>query len=96
MIVVVAYDVNTEAAAGRRRLRRMARVCKDFGLRVQKSIFECRVADTQWVKLRHLLLKEMKEEQDSLRFYFIDEAAQKKTEHHGLGKPIDLEGPLIA
>ena len=95
MIVVVAYDVNTETTHGQRRLRRMARICKDFGLRVQKSIFECKVADSQWVKLRHLLLKEMKAEEDSLRFYFIDEAAQKKTEHHGLGKPVDLDAPLI-
>lgn len=96
MIVVVAYDVNTGAAPGRRRLRRIARACKDFGLRVQKSVFECKVGETQWVELKHLLLKEMKEEEDSLRFYFIDEAAQKKTEHHGLGEPLDLEGPLIA
>jgi len=96
MLVVVAYDVNTEKAQGRRRLRRIARACKNFGLRVQKSVFECKVGDSQWVKLRHRLLGEMMEEEDSLRFYFIDEAAQKKTEHHGLGKPIDLEGPLIA
>ncbi len=96
MLVVVAYDVNTEKAPGRRRLRRIARACKDFGLRVQKSIFECKVGDVQWVKLKHQILGEMKVEEDSLRFYFIDESAQKKTEHHGLGKPIDLEGPLIA
>lgn len=95
MLVIVAYDVNTEKAAGRRRLRRLARACKDFGQRVQKSIFECKVADSQWTKLKHRLLNEMKKEEDSLRFYFIDEAAQKKTEHYGLGKPTDLDGPLI-
>ena len=96
MLIVVGYDVNTEKAPGRRRLRRMARACKDFGLRVQKSVFECKVGDSQWVQLKHRLLDEMNEKEDSLRFYFIDESAQKKTEHHGLGKPVDLEGPLIA
>jgi len=96
MNVVVAYDVNTEAAAGRRRLRRMARACKDYGQRVQKSIFECDVGDAQWVRLKHRLLEEMNEKEDSLRFYFLDSNTARKTEHHGLGRPVDLEGPLIA
>jgi CRISPR-associated protein Cas2 len=96
MTIVVAYDVNTETAAGRRRLRRVAQACKDYGQRVQKSVFECLVDETIWTRLRHRLLEEMKEEEDSLRFYFIDVAAAKKTEHHGLGQPADLEGPLIA
>ncbi len=96
MIIIVAYDVNTEKSYGRRRLRRIALACKDFGLRVQKSVFECRVGATEWMNLRHRLLKEMNEEEDSLRFYFLDNDNAAKTEHHGRGKPEDLEGPLIA
>ncbi|MBI4676548.1 MAG: CRISPR-associated endonuclease Cas2 [Elusimicrobia bacterium] len=96
MIVVVAYDVNTEKAAGRRRLRRVARACKDYGQRVQKSVFECRLDETTWTRLRHRLLEELKEDEDSLRFYFIDASSAKKTEHYGLGLPADMEGPLIA
>lgn len=95
MLVVVTYDVNTERTAGRRRLRRVARACLDFGQRVQKSVFECLVRDVDWVQLRGRLLKEMNSKEDSLRFFFIDEAARSKIEHHGLGKPTDLDGPLV-
>jgi CRISPR-associated protein Cas2 len=96
MVVVVAYDVNTEKAAGRRRLRRVARACKDYGQRVQKSIFECQVDETAWTRLKHRLIEEMNEKEDSLRLYFIDACAARKTEHYGLGQPVDFEGPLIA
>ena len=96
MIVIVAYDVNTEKLSGRRRLRRIALACKDFGLRVQKSVFECRVGSTAWANLKHRLLKEMNEDEDSLRFYFLDDDSATKTEHYGRGKPADLTGPLIA
>jgi len=96
MIIVAGYDVNTETVKGRRRLRRVALVCKDFGQRVQKSVFECKVGDKEWVKFKARLLAEIEEKEDSLRFYFIDEAAQRRTEHYGLGRPVDLNGPLIA
>lgn len=95
MLIVVTYDVNTEAAAGRRRLRRVARACLDFGQRVQKSVFECLVRDVDWVELRRRLLKEMNSKEDSLRFYFLDQAARTRIEHHGLGRPTDLDGPLV-
>lgn len=95
MIVVVAYDVNTETAVGRRRLRRIALACKDFGQRVQKSVFECKVTTADWVVLKHRLLKELSEKEDSLRFYFLDDDNAAKTEHHGLGRPVDLAGPLV-
>ncbi len=95
MRVVVTYDVKTEETAGRRRLRRIARACKDYGQRVQKSVFECEVGEKEWVILRHRLLTEMNAKEDSLRFYFIDEAASKRTEHYGLGGAIDMGGTLI-
>jgi len=95
MLVVVAYDVSTVEAKGRRRLSRVARACKDYGQRVQKSVFECQVGETEWARLRGRLLGEYRPEEDSLRFYFLDEAAVQRTEHHGVGKPVDLKEPLI-
>ena len=95
MLVLVTYDVSTVETAGRRRLRRVARACEDYGTRVQKSVFECQVGKTEWVNLRHRLLSEMKEEEDSIRFYFLDAEAVQRTEHHGIAKPIDLTEPLI-
>jgi CRISPR-associated protein Cas2 len=95
MLILVTYDVSTVEKAGQRRLRRVARVCEDYGVRVQKSVFECQVGQTEWVQLKHRLLKEIKADQDSLRFYFLDETAKQRTEHHGVDKPVDLTDPLI-
>ena len=95
MRVLVTYDVSTVEAAGRRRLRRVAQACEDYGVRVQKSVFECQVGDTEWARLRDRLLNECKADEDSLRFYFLDETAVQRTEHHGVAKPLDLSGPLI-
>ena len=95
MLVLVAYDVSTVEAAGRRRLSRVARACKDYGVRVQKSVFECQVGQAEWLRLRDRLLSEYKAGEDSLRFYFLDENAVQRTEHHGVGKPVDLTEPLI-
>ena len=95
MLVVVAYDVCTEDKEGRRRLRRVAQACKDYGQRVQKSVFECLVRDSDWARLRHRLLTEFSSKEDSLRFYFLDQISRERTEHHGVGKPIDLDGVLV-
>ena len=95
MLVLVTYDVRTETPAGKRRLRRVAEVCKDYGQRVQLSVFECVVGDKELAMLRHRLLAEMEQEEDSIRLYFVDEEARRKTEHFGVGKPVDMEGPLV-
>ena len=95
MLILVTYDVSTVEKAGARRLRRVARACEDYGTRVQKSVFECQVGQTEWAQLRARLLQEIKADQDSLRFYFLDETAKTKIEHHGVDKPIDLTEPLI-
>jgi len=95
MLVLVTYDVSTVEAAGRRRLRRVAQACEDYGTRVQKSVFECQLGQKEWVQLRARLLAEIKTDEDSLRFYFLDEKAVARTEHHGAAKPIDLTEPLI-
>ncbi len=95
MLVLVTYDVATVEAAGRRRLRRVAQACEDYGTRVQKSVFECQVGQKEWVQLRHRFLTEYKEGEDSLRFYYLDEACVKRTEHHGCAKPVDLTEPRV-
>ena len=95
MLVLVTYDVSTIEKAGRRRLRRVARACSDYGTRVQKSVFECQVGRKEWAMLRDRLLTEADRNEDSLRFYFLDDDAVQKTEHHGVAKPVDLSEPLI-
>ena len=95
MLILVTDDVSTVEKAGLRRLRRVARACEDYGVRVQKSVFECQVGQTEWVQLKDRLLREIKSDQDSLRFYYLDETAKQKIEHHGVDKPIDLAEPLI-
>ncbi|AAM72362.1 MAG TPA: CRISPR-associated endonuclease Cas2 [Chlorobaculum sp.] len=95
MLVLVTYDVNTETPAGRRRLRRIAKTCQNYGQRVQFSVFECNVDPAQWVKLRSKLLNEMDPKLDSLRFYFLGSNWQGRVEHEGAKEPRDLEGTLI-
>jgi CRISPR-associated protein Cas2 len=95
MLILITYDVSTVEKPGHRRLRRVAQACEDYGVRVQKSVFECQVGKTEWVQLRDRLLREIKTDEDSLRFYFLDETAKQKIEHHGVDKPVDLTGPLI-
>lgn len=95
MLILITYDVSTVEKVGQRRLRRVARACEDYGVRVQKSVFECQVGQTEWASLRDRLLREIKPEEDSLRFYYLDEKAVQRIEHHGIGKPLDLSEPLI-
>lgn len=95
MLILVTYDVATVEKAGQRRLRRVARACEDYGTRVQKSVFECQVGQTEWTRLRDRLLKEINDTEDSLRFYYLDEKAVQRIEHHGVDKPLDLTEPLI-
>lgn len=95
MRILVTYDVATVDRAGQRRLRRVAQACEDYGVRVQKSVFECRVGDKEWVKLRARLLDVIDTDEDSLRFYFLDEENVARTEHHGSDKPTDLTELLV-
>ena len=91
--MLIAYDVATAKAEGQRRLRRVARACEDFGQRVQKSVFECRLGAAEWAILRDRLLKEANLAEDSLRVYHLD--AGVKIDHYGSHVPTDLDGPLI-
>ncbi len=95
MLVVVTYDVSTETAAGRRRLRRVARVCESTGQRVQKSVFECQVNEMQLEQLERALLAEIDETADNLRFYRITESAHLRVKQYGVFRAVDFEGPLV-
>src|SRR5436305_7832320 len=94
-LIIVAYDVNTEDQAGRRRLRRVARACENYGQRVQQSVFECWVDSAQWTKLRTILLSEFEPATDSLRFYFLGDHWRGRVEHHGNKVTYNPEAPLI-
>src|SRR5947209_10688557 len=83
MLVVVAYDVSTESEEGKRRLRHVAKVCEDVGQRVQNSVFECLVDAAQWTQLRARLIREIKNAEDSLRFYFLGGHWERRIEHVG-------------
>ena len=95
MLMLVTYDVATGDPAGRRRLRRVARLCQDFGQRVQYSVFECQVDPAQWVTLRARLVDEIDENADSLRFYRLGANWRSRVEHVGSKTPYDPDGPLV-
>ena len=95
MLVLISYDVNTEDAAGRRRLRRIAKICTNWGQRVQFSVFECLVDNAQWIQLRAALQAEIDEEKDSLRFYYLGKRYESKIEHFGCKSSYLPEEPLI-
>ncbi len=95
MMVLISYDVAMTDKAGARRLRRVAKACKDYGQRVQYSVFECVLDPAQWVKFRARLVSEIDEEQDSLRFYFLGANWDRRIEHVGAKPAIDQTGPLI-
>jgi CRISPR-associated protein Cas2 len=93
--VVVSYDVSTTTGPGRRRLRRVAKCCQDFGQRVQNSVFECVVDPAQWTKLRTRLLAEFDRSEDSLRFYFLGANWRVRVEHHGIKVITEVDEPLV-
>ena len=95
MLVLVSYDVAMNDERGKKRLRRVAKTCQNYGQRVQYSVFECIVDPAQWTVLREQLIKEINQEEDSLRFYFLGSNWRRRVEHVGAKKTIDQEGPLI-
>jgi len=95
MLIIVTYDVSTETRAGRRRLRRVAKVCESMGQRVQKSVFECRVDLMQFEQLERRLLAEIDEEEDNLRLYRLTEPVDLHVREYGKFKAINFEEPLI-
>ena len=95
MLKLVTYDVSLADSGGQKRLRHVARICQKYGVRVQNSVFECVVDETQFVLLRERLKKEIAAEQDSLRFYRIGNNYKNKIEHYGVKREISVDEPLI-
>lgn len=95
MMVLITYDVNTETAAGKKRLRKVAKQCQNYGLRVQYSVFECLIDAAQLRQLKHTLAQLIDPDKDSLRFYYLGDKWRSRVEHIGAKASIDLEGPLI-
>ncbi len=95
MLVLVSYDVSTLDAAGRRRLRHIAKACQNYGIRVQNSVFECNLDHAQWVVLKNQLQTICDSTSDSLRYYFLGNNYQRRIEHYGAKPAIDVEETLI-
>ncbi|MFO7579665.1 CRISPR-associated endonuclease Cas2 [Nitrosomonas halophila] len=95
MLIIVTYDVSTETREGRKRLRRVAKVCEGHGQRVQKSVFECKVNLMQFEELERRLLAEIDEKEDSLRLYRLKEPFELHVKEYGNFKAVDFEGPLV-
>lgn len=94
-MIIVGYDVSTETKEGRRRLRRVAKVCEGTGQRVQKSLFECQVDLMQYEELERRLLAEINLEEDCLRLYRLTEPADLRVKQHGTYRSINFDGPLV-
>ena len=95
MLLLVTYDVSTETPVGRRRLRRVAKACQNYGQRVQKSVFECKVDAATYVLLEDALLAEIDEQEDNLRIYHLTEPLNKNVKEYGKFRATDFEAPLI-
>ncbi len=95
MMVLVSYDVSTRDAGGDGRLRRIAKACRDYGQRVQYSVFEIELSPAQWAMLKQRLLDLIDPAQDSLRFYYLGKNWQRRVEHVGAKETLDLNGPLV-
>jgi len=95
MLIIVTYDVSTETSAGRKRLRRVAKVCESVGQRVQKSVFECRVDLMGYEDLERRLLKEIDEREDNLRLYRLTEPVELHVKEYGNFRAVDFDAPLV-
>ena len=95
MLVLITYDVNTEDAAGRTRLRQIAKQCVNYGQRVQNSVFECLLDAAQGRALQEKLCRIMDPERDSLRFYYLGNQYENKVEHFGIKPSYEPEGTLM-
>lgn len=95
MLIIITYDVSTETKEGRRRLRRVAKICEGIGQRVQKSVFECKVDLMRYEELERRLLAEIEEKEDNLRLYRLTEPVALHVKEYGKFKAIDFDGTLV-
>ncbi len=95
MLVLITYDVNTQTAEGRKRLRKVAKECVNYGQRVQDSVFECQIDATKYRQIKAILENIIDKEKDSLRFYNLGDKYKNKVEHIGAKQSFDVTEPLI-
>lgn len=95
MMVLVTYDVNTQTPEGRKRLRAVAKICVDYGQRVQNSVFECLVDPTEFARMRDKLEEQIDPTKDSLRYYYLGKNWRRRVEHVGAKETYDPEGTLM-
>lgn len=95
MMILITYDVNTESKGGQKRLRKVAKMCENYGIRVQNSVFECIVNNTQFTQLKLQLIDLIDKEKDSLRFYQLGDNYKSRIEHVGAKKVVNVEDVLI-
>lgn len=95
MLILITYDVNTQTADGRKRLRKVAKECVNYGQRVQNSVFECVMDSAKCRQVKNILENIMDKEKDSVRFYYLGDNYKNKVEHMGIKESYDIEGPLI-
>lgn len=95
MYILVAYDVATSTPSGARRLRRVAKICLDYGQRVQNSVFECKLDPARYVEFKGRILEEIDSNKDSIRIYNLGNNWQKRVEHFGKNTDYNVEGTLL-
>ena len=94
-MILITYDVSTSSSGGQKRLRKVAKLCQNYGQRVQNSVFECIVDSAQFATLKFKLYQIIDVKKDSLRFYHLGNNYKTKVEHIGVKESIDIEGPII-
>lgn len=95
MYILITYDVNTTSEEGQKRLRKVAKCCKDYGQRVQNSVFECMLDESQFIRMKSSLKKIIDEENDSIRIYKLGKNYVTKIDRLGKDTSFDFEGSLI-
>ncbi len=95
MLVLITYDVNTQTTQGKRRLSKVAKVCTNYGRRVQNSVFECIVDNTQLAMIKHQIERIINPEEDSVRYYMLGNQFHNRIDHIGKDNGTDMSGPLI-
>lgn len=95
ILVLITYDVSTETAAGRKRLRKVSKECCNYGQRVQNSVFECVMDAAKCREVKEKLINLINREEDSIRFYYLGNNYKTKIEHYGVKESFDVEGVLI-
>lgn len=95
MFILVTYDVNITSVGGKKRLRKIAKECENFGIRVQNSVFECQIDSTKWIEVKNKMLDIIDKKLDSLRFYYMGDKKNKQIEHYGNKEVIDITEPIV-